>query len=158
MKTLHWLMVIGLALACVSCAKKKHPDPSLWEVKDPAAKVLSLRVTQQTDTGFRVVATVELTNDNRVPLPLIDTRYHIHIDKVGSISLVDKARRTLPANGRQTLELPASFAWNGPAPAGAAWNVQGTVSYHPPGELRQIMTDSNIPLPRSDFQETGSLQ
>lgn len=158
MKTVAWLLVLGLSLACVSCAKKKHPDPKLWNVQSPVAKVISFKVTQQTDAGFRVEAVVELTNENRVPLPLLDIYYEISIDKVGTIALVDDANRTVPSFGKQQMTLPASFAWDGPAPAGASWTVTGRVKYDPPGELRQIMTETKIPLPDSNFHDTGKLE
>ncbi len=157
MKTLGWLLILCFALVGMSCAKKKQPDPKLWQINKPVARVVSMTVAEQTDAGFRVVATIELTNDNRVPLPLIDTRYEITVGQAGTLSLVEPAGRTLPAHGKQTLTLPASFAWNGPAPAGAPWTVKGKVSYHPPGELRQIMTETNIPLPWCDFQGQGEL-
>lgn len=158
MKSLVWLMVLGLSLACVSCAKKKHPDPALWQIQSPQAKVISCHVTQQTDAGFRVEAVIELSNDNRVPLPLLDTHYTIKIEKVGSISLVDEAKRTVPAFGKQQLILAASFAWKDPAPAGAVWTVTGRVKYDPPGELRQILTETKIPLPDSHFHDSGKLR
>lgn len=157
MKIVAWLLVLGLSMACVSCAKKKHPDPKLWNIQSPTATVVSVKVTEQTDAGFRVEAVVELVNENRVPLPLLDIHYTIEIDKIGSFSIEDDANRTVPAYGKQQITLPASFAWKGPAPAGAAWTVTGRVKYDPPGELRQIMTETKIPLPDSDFHDTGKL-
>lgn len=157
MKTFSWLIVLGLSLACVSCAKKKHPDPELWNVITPQASVISLQVTEQTDTGFRVEAVVELTNENRVPLPLLDIHYKIEVDKVGSISVLDDANRTIPAHGKQRVILPASFAWQGPAPGGASWTVSGKVQYDPPGELRQILTETKVPLPVTHFKEAGKI-
>jgi len=157
MKTLGWLLVLCFALTGMSCATKKQPDPKLWNIIKPDTRVLAVDVVEQTDAGFRVVATVELTNENRVALPLVETRYEITVGQAGTLSLVQPAGRTLPAHGKQTLTLPASFAWNGPAPAGAPWTVKGRVSYRPPGELRQVMTETNIPLPWADFQEQGQL-
>lgn len=158
MKTFGWLLVLGISLACVSCAARKKPDPRLWQIKSPDAKVISLKVTEQTDAGFRVEAVVELTNENRVALPLLDVHYNITVDKAGSFSLTDSTNRTIPAFGKQQIILPASFAWKGHAPAGANWSVTGRVKYDPPGELRQILTETNIPLPDSSFQSQGKLE
>jgi len=157
MKTLGWLLILMLAFTSISCAKKKQPDPKLWEIQPPTARVVALTLTDQTDTGFRVEAVVELTNDNRVALPLVNTHYEITVGNAGTLSLVEASNKTIPAHGKQLLTLPASFAWDGPAPAGAPWVVKGRVSYHPPGELRQIMTETKIPLPRLEFHSQGSL-
>lgn len=158
MKTLGWLLILTMALAGLSCAKKKHPDPKLWEVIKPQTRVLALTITEQTDTGFRAEARVELVNENRVELPLLRVHYQIDIQGIGSVSLMDEAGRTLPARGSQQIILPASFAWQGPVPTDTPWLVKGRVSYYPPGELRQIMTETKIPLPESSFEGQGSLK
>ena len=158
MKIFSWLIILGLSFACVSCAKKKHPDPELWNVITPQATIISVNVTEQTDTGFRVEAVVELTNENRVPLPLLDIHYTVTVENAGSVSVLDDANRTIPAHGKQQVTLPASFAWDGPAPAGSTWTVSGKVQYDPPGELRQILTETKVPLPVSQFKNTGNLR
>lgn len=157
-RSFTWLLLTLLCCASIACAKKKVPDPKLWEIQTPQARVVSMKVTSQTDDGFRVEATVQLDNENRVPLPLLDIHYTIAIEGVGSISLVDHAHRTIPAFGSQRIVLPASFAWEESSIAGLPWQVEGNVKYQPPGELRQIMTETNIPLPDSTFKNSGKLE
>ena len=65
---------------------------------------------------------------------------------------------TLPAGGRQTVPLVASFAADGQDLKGRACTVTGTISYRPPGQLRKVLTESYVPLPSVTFREQGVLE
>lgn len=124
----------------------------------PTATVAGLRVVERTSVGCRVELTLELANPNAVSLPLERTQYTIAIAGGLAVTLEDHANCTVPAKGRQTVTLPASFADEGTSVQGASFKVQGLVQYKPPGEWRTILTESGVPLPSSRFQGAGVVE
>jgi hypothetical protein len=60
---------------------------------------------------------------------------------------------TIPAHGSQRLTLP--FAVSGRP--GDAYRVTGSITYRPPGEIRQLLTDIGIPLPWITINATGQV-
>ena len=95
--------------------------------------------------------TVELQNPNNVPLPLRRAQYTVEVAGAEPFSFRDQPARTLPASGRQTVELAAVFPGDA---TGATCHVSGWITYEPPGEIRKLLTESGIPLPNADFSST----
>ena len=148
------LLSILLPLALLDgCALPKPPTI----LKAPVTSILSVALSEQTDAGVRVEVVIELVNENDVPLPLITSNYRISVGSAGSFAFIDQTNCTVPAHGTQTLTLPAAFAHGGANLHGAPYDVSGAISFKPPGEVREVMTESGIPLPRSSFAGKGKL-
>ena len=136
----------------------------------PTATVSRVTVASQTPHGVRVEIDVELTNPNTVPLPLVDAHYRLTIRDVGSFAFNDRVFRTIPAStsddpdavGRQIITLPVAFELPDPSTAHGighwAYDAKGKISYEPPGEIRKLLTESNLPLPTTSFRAAGQVQ
>lgn len=127
-------------------------------VQSPTASVRQVRLVEQTAEGAKVEVTVVLKNPNGVPLPLSGSHYRIDVAGTPSLSLTDRANKTLPARGAQTLVFPAAIKADKPNLVGAAYSVDGSISYEPPGELRRMFTESGVPLPKVAFGGTGKVE
>ncbi len=127
------------------------------DIKAPQARVESVRLTEQSDKGARVEVALIMTNPNDKALALKRTDYSVRLSQGGVFRFKDESNRTLPANGEQTILLPAAFATDGNINA-AQYEVRGDVSYEPPGQLRRSLTESGIPLPSVSFSKSGSLE
>ena len=151
-----WMVVILLSCSCSGTSGLSHPQ----------ARVLGVSVTQRSQEGVRLEMAVEIENPNRVPLPLIESTYTLTVDNAGSSAFSDRLFRTLPATrrsrgqatGRQVIHLPVAYPWQGNDLIGAAYRVEGAVSYRPPGEIRMLLSEAKLPLPQTTFSGTGQIQ
>ena len=153
------LLAVWVVLAVGGCR-------SVDQVVAPSAQVLGVTLVDQTPHGARMDIIVGLANPNFIALPLVDTDYAITIDGVGSYWFTDHPHRTLPAGlesgggrlGLQKLRLPVAIDYEGGSLIGAAYRVHGAVVYEPPGEIRKLLTESNVPLPEVEFFGVGQIQ
>ena len=144
-------------------------------VPTPVATVKSAALANQVGEASRVEVLLELANESATPLPLVQCDYTISVAGVGSFTFSDKPNRTLPGrprdpgattpgavgaagDGTQLLILPAAFAAAGQSVKGAAYQVTGSVTYDPPGEMRKLLTESYIPLPAAQFSGGGTIE
>lgn len=142
-----WLLALGLMLLG-GCSNFRTFDT-------PRASVVGVKQIKQTDQGTRIEVTVALENPNDVPLPLVRSDYTVELGG-RSYTGRDVPARTLPANGKQQVVLPAVVtAGEG---GGTGYVVRGSVTYEPPGEIRKLLTDSHIPLPSVSFEQAGQLE
>lgn len=125
-------------------------------VQRPTAEVTGVRVGDATDEGSRVVVTVALHNRSDTPLPIRETRYTLQVDGE-EFAFTDVAPATIPASGTQTLRLPAAVRIPASAIDGRTYEVSGQATYVPPGEIRDLLTDSGVPLPSVSFSGSGRL-
>jgi len=63
---------------------------------------------------------------------------------------------TIPANGVQTVTLPAALATD--TVEAGDYQVRGTLVYEPPGEIRKLLTEYGVPLPSASFKAQGALE
>jgi len=129
----------------------------------PTAEIVSAKVTQQSPEGVRVEFTVLLSHDNKVPLPLTLSEADITAGNSGGRAVTDVPHRTLPVGGgqgtgKQTVVIPIAFPASAGVGPGSAYNINGSITYEPPGEVRRVMTESGIPLPTADFSKAGRLE
>ncbi|MCE9590511.1 MAG: hypothetical protein K8S99_08310 [Planctomycetes bacterium] len=149
------LLLAVLMLAGAGCQKNKTKAEK-EDVHDPTIRLLSARLAAATDHGARIEVLVELENPNRVALPLIESQYTLTVGGSPSLHGEDCPNRTLPAGGKQIVMIPVAVP--AAVAAGAAYSVEGSVSYEPPGEMRRLFTESKIPLPSVGFSGSGNLQ
>jgi len=148
MSRFGWLVVCSLALM-TGCSSNLKP------VK---ARVDSVTVDERTEQGVRVLVTVFAENPNDVPLPIVKARYQVEMAGAESFAFTELPKATLPANGTQTITLPAAFATEGGNAAGQLYKVKGQLTYEPPGEIRKLLTEYGVPLPSTAFKDGGELR
>ena len=122
----------------------------------PEVAVTGVRVDEATEQGSRVVFSLALRNPGADPLPIRRTHYTLEVDG-RPFTFTDLAVATMPAEGVQTLSFPAAFSVPRERIAGASYRLSGAVVYEPPGELRDLLTDSRVPLPSVSFSDSGRL-
>lgn len=152
--------VLGLVLLAIAGCHNTE------KIVTPSAQVLGVTLVEQTKYGARLDIIVGLANPNFTALPLVESDYAITIDGVGSYKFSDRPHRTLPAGlesggsrlGLQKLRLPVAIDYEGGDLSGTAFKVHGAVFYEPPGEVRKLLTESNIALPKAEFLGTGQVQ
>lgn len=135
-------------------------------INAPTAEVKSIALVDQSAQGARVQVTVELKSDNSVPLPLLECGYSVTLEGVGTFSFVDRPNKAIPAkrtdiNGgpaSQIVTLLAAFSTQGREVKGSQCRVSGSIVYEPPGEIRKVLTESNVPLPSVPFSGEGKLE
>jgi len=142
------LVVLCLSAVLTGCKSNLRPV---------TARVDSVRVDDQTEEGVRVLVTVQAENPNDVPLPVVWLWYQVKLDGGGEFTFTELPKVTLPAHGTQTITLPAAFALDGGDVLGRGYQVQGKATYEPPGEIRKLLTEYNVPLPSAPFKSEGSL-
>lgn len=125
-------------------------------VKTPTARVTDVQVDRATDEGARLVVTVQLDNPNAVELPLPKARYRVAVEGADPFTFTTVPDATLPRKGSIAITLSAAFP-GVVQPQGLGYNVSGAVTYLPPGEVRELLTDYRIPLPSAGFSESGQL-
>jgi hypothetical protein len=126
-------------------------------LNNPKAKVSQVDLVEQSDEGGRVVATVTVTNPNEIVLPLAQAHYTVRVAGAEPFRFTTMPARAMPADGSQTVELPAAFARKGDPLAGRKYTVDGYVTYRPPGEVEAVLFGSGWPLPRCGFRREGTL-
>lgn len=134
-------------------------------LRQVTTRVDSVRIDERTDQGVRVLVTIVAENPNDIPLPIVKARYKVSLSGGAGISgggggefaFTDLPKVTIPANGTQTITLPAAFALNGGDAAGRSYQVTGQLTYEPPGEIRKLLTEYNVPLPSASFKAEGAL-
>lgn len=131
----------------------------------PSASVESVRVIEQTTEGSRLEVLIRMENPNLTSLPLPSVTFTLNLQGIGTFAFTDTPHVTLPAKrndgehgpGIQFLRLPAAIATKGKDAHGAAYRVNGSIIYEPPGEIRKLLTDSNVPLPTMNFSKSGTV-
>jgi LEA14-like dessication related protein len=130
-------------------------------LRQVSTRVDSVRVDELTDQGVRVLVTLVAENPNNIPLPIVKAKYKVTLAGIsgggGEFTFTDLPKATLPAHGTQTITLPAAFALNGGNAVGVSYKVAGQLTYEPPGEIRKLLTEYNVPLPSASFKDEGRL-
>ena len=141
-RVLCLMLVVGAIVGCEA-------------VREPSAEVARVAVTERSPEGARVEVTVMLSNPNDVPLPLRGARYDVVVDG-REFAYTGMPPVTLPPGGQEPITLAAAFA-DGEAVGGQSVAVAGRVWYEPPGEIRELATQYQIPLPSVPFRGRGAL-
>jgi LEA14-like dessication related protein len=153
------LIVIGLIAgvfgALGGCQETGRKKRYFDIVTAPTAQVVEVKILETSPQAVRVAVTVEMTNRDEVPLPLTIADYYVDLPGTKTYRSSQRPLATIPANGTQQFQLTAAVPTAGEAPA--TYRVGGTIEYEPPGEIRMLLTESGVPLPRVGFQGTGEL-
>ena len=90
-------------------------------------------------------------------LPLIDLNVRFRVDGLGTFSSVDQPTVALPPEGSQRMRFTAALPTGGADPHGRPFSFSATMTYQPPGELRQIFSESGVPRPFVIASADGTL-
>ena len=126
----------------------------------PGINLLSTRVVEQRPEATLVELTLELTNPNPDPVPLVEFNYTATMDGRRVFDSRRAAQATLRRLGTQTLILPVVIPTsNAGALAGLhALVVSGTLSYIAPGQLGEVLFDTGVRVPRVSFTQSVQVE
>ena len=140
------LTALGLFAALLGGCSSDRSALAVW-VGSPKTEVEALELLAASPAATTGRLIVKLTNPNDVPLPLPLARYSVTLGGV-TYATDTVPNATVPANGEQRIILPVVFE----GPAGSAYSASGSITYVPPGEIRNLLTDLGIPLPSVTFK------
>ena len=115
-----------------------------------------MRLDEVTSGGGRILFDLLVVNPNDEELPMPTVSYRVDVIGAGSFELTDRPYAALPRNGETTVTLAAAVS--GVNLSGKRVTVDGQVVFEPQGELRKLLYDNYVPLPRSSFSGEGVLE
>ena len=126
----------------------------------PGINLLSTRVVEQRPEATLVELTLELTNPNPDPVPLVEFNYTATMDGRRGLDSRRAAQAPLDRHGTQPLLLPGGIPPSHPgALAGLhALVVSGTLSYIAPGQLGEVLFDTGVRVPRVSFTQSVQVE
>lgn len=136
-------------------------------VTAPTATVRRVLLTQRTAEGVRLEVDLELANTNTVPLGVVSGRYALQLEGIGGYEGHETLHYTIPKPpdaagahqaGYQHVRLPLAFPFGPGQVVDTPYEVHGWVTYEPPGEIRQLLTESGVPLPSVPFSGSGQIE
>ncbi|MEO0475959.1 MAG: hypothetical protein AAF085_08340 [Planctomycetota bacterium] len=125
-------------------------------ISRPEVMVTDVRLDEVSDGGGRVLFDLLVKNPNDEELPMPTVNYRVDVIGAGSFELTDRPYAALPKNGETTVTLAAAVS--GVNLPGKRVKVDGQIVFQPKGELRRLLYDNYIPLPRSNFSGEGVLE
>ncbi len=127
--------------------------------QDPNLRVTDVAVRSRSAEAMVVEFTVVAENPNEVPLPLKQLTYTVSVDGKPVFSGLRSPETTLRRFGTQELKFPAVIAGTDAPAAGSAWcRVSGEMAYTTPGELAQVLFESDVRRPTVGFVDERSVE
>ncbi|MBX2852460.1 MAG: hypothetical protein KTR15_12030 [Phycisphaeraceae bacterium] len=136
-----------LSLACTGCN---------IGITRPEVVVTDVRLDEVSEGGARVLFDLLIVNPNDEELPMPTVSYRVDVVGGGSFELTDRPYAALPRNGQTKVTLAAAVP--GVNLPGKRVTVDGQIIFEPQGELRKLLYDNYVPLPRTDFSGAGVLE
>lgn len=129
--------------------------------RSPSLTVADARIVERRPEATLVHLTLELTNPNVEPLPLVEFQYRADLDGRRVFESRRAAQATLRRLGTQTLLLPVVIPAeqiDAGASAGAGLlTVSGRLLYIAPGQLGEVLFDTGVRVPKVSFSESVRL-
>lgn len=127
----------------------------------PKVSIADAQVAERTAEGVAMQFTLNAENSNDVGLPLRTVRYTLELDGRQVFSGTRSAEATLRRQGTQQIVLPAVMA-AGQDPIAkmtgrVPYRISGTMTYVAPGQIAEILFDSGVRVPSTDFSGTGEI-
>ncbi|MEQ9453332.1 MAG: LEA type 2 family protein [Phycisphaeraceae bacterium] len=123
----------------------------------PGVEVARVDVIDESSEGVSFRVLVAMENPWNEPVTIGTASLTVSVEGVSRFSDTDVPPVSLPAGGVQTIELRAALPGSLASLAGRAMTARGEVTYTPPGDLRVILTETGVPLPRADFSWSGEV-
>ena len=154
---LAWVIGGVVSLIGMGCAV----GPMLTEgiVQTPEAVVESVRVVDQTDDGLRLEAVVRIRNPNEVGLAAQRGSVWFELEGLRPYEARMEPTIALPPSGERLWRVPVAVAKPSPgwSAGGRSYKMEVELRFVPPGELREILTESGVPLPWLSATARGRL-
>lgn len=144
------LLVLACGAAGLAGCEKLGFTPTIYDTPD--AVVTAVELTEVSPQGASARIVIDLTNTNDEPMPLKIARYRLTLGG-GAYSGNTHANATVPARGGVRLTLTGAV----PGAPGDTYDVSGAIEYQPPGEVRELLTDFNYPLPTIPLRGAGQV-
>ena len=122
----------------------------------PGVEVTAVRLDQVSEGGGRVLVDLLVTNPNDEELPMPTVSYRVDVVGAGSFEFTDRPIAALPKDGQTTLTLASGI--KGVGLRGKTVRVDGALVFEPQGEIRRVLFDNGVPLPRTRFSSEGVLE
>ncbi|MEM1213400.1 MAG: hypothetical protein AAGI68_14020 [Planctomycetota bacterium] len=123
-------------------------------LRRPSATVTGAYVTATGPEAASVDIVLALKNPQAVELPVRFGDLRLRTDAGATPTIETRPQVTMPPGGVATVTLQGVARHDGQGLVGQPLNVNGSLTYEPPGELRQILTDTGVPLPTIGFANT----
>ncbi|MCA9302593.1 MAG: LEA type 2 family protein [Phycisphaerales bacterium] len=140
---------LGLSILLTGCSGTVLP---------PTFSAQGVREMETLDGRTRVVFVVNATNPNREPIPLERVEYSVAIDGGWVYEGVRSPESTLPGYSSQLFEIPAVIGADSlRAGRVASYMIDGSVKYHIPGPLAEVLYDADLRVPEAPLHLEGSI-
>ncbi|MEM6394140.1 MAG: hypothetical protein AAF797_15340 [Planctomycetota bacterium] len=123
-------------------------------LRRPSAEVVGAYVTATGPNAASLDIILALENPQGVELPVRFGDLRLRTDAGRTPTIETRPFVTMPPAGVATVTLQGVAKHNGQGLVGQPVTVSGSLTYEPPGELRQMLTDTNFPLPAIGFSKT----
>jgi LEA14-like dessication related protein len=150
-----WLAGLACLLMLGMTGCKVYRQFASPDLKAVTVQKVEVKLVEQSAEAAKFDVILTLANPNTTPLPLVKADLSLNVTGHGSGSTEYLLHRTVPANGTQIVTVPVLIVTTQQVTAGTAYATKGTATYEPPGEIRKLMTDSNVPLPAATFDAQG---
>ncbi len=124
----------------------------------PSLAVAEAKIVDRRPEATLVHLTLELTNSNLEPLPLVEFQYRADLEGRRVFESRRAAQATLRRLGTQTVVLPVVIPTDrleGGPPAGSGLlTVSGRLLYIAPGQLGEVLFDTGVRVPKVSFSES----
>lgn len=125
----------------------------------PSLEVSDARVAARTQEAILLEFAVEGKNMGDEPLPLRNVEYALSIDGRVVFRGSRAGERTLPAEGMQTVVLPASVRLEDlPDDGSVRYVLSGLIEYSKPGALADVLFDAKLVRPKAPFSDRGVIE
>lgn len=142
--------------ALIACAAAPWACSSY---SDPALRVTGVTVRERTADAAVLDIELEAENRNEVPLPLKELEYTVRLNGREVFRGFRSPEATLRRFGTQSLRVPAVVRAAAMPEGGAAeCRVDGSLAYTTPGELAQVLFESDVQRPTVGFSDSRSLE
>ncbi|MEM6552247.1 MAG: hypothetical protein AAF750_08985 [Planctomycetota bacterium] len=123
-------------------------------LRRPSATVTGAYVTATGPDAASVNIVLALENPQAVELPVRFGDLRLRTGAGTTPTIETRPHVTMPPKGIATVTLQGVAKHNGQGLVGQPLTVTGSLTYEPPGELRQMLTDTGFPLPDIGFSST----
>lgn len=152
-------MLLAVVMGLAGCGLMRDFGRAITErTRAVSANVVAVRVLERSSEGVKLEALVQVENPNEEPVPLVEVSYIVRLGDASSPPITMPPSRSVPARASATMSLPASIPLGKDERAGTEYAITGTLRYERPGQVRQFLTESGVPLPAVEIRSEGTVR
>jgi len=124
--------------------------------KPPRFRAVGVTADEISPEGVVLRFEVEAENPNKDPMPLKRAKYTLTLDGERVFTGERSPEATVRKFGTQRFDLLAVIPFEGGAPVGETrYEIRGFVTYQSPGQLNEVMFDSQLKVPKAGLAIGG---